>query len=151
MAHGTHFVATEARAGGNCHHLKSRISTTSLVVVARVKASCLPSRDQACCDTPFSLKSVNFFGEPPSSDWLQRFGVPPMESMYATPRPSGVQVMAASSVRRSTGDGVSNVFNGGPPSNGKIIIRHEALACSFLYKQAVNFPSGEMPLLGVIL
>ena len=64
------FMAAQMRTyvKDHAYYLKSLISTTSLLTVPRTSASCLPSRDQLNRHTPFSLKSVNFFGGPPSSD-----------------------------------------------------------------------------------
>src|SRR2546423_12036900 len=72
---GADFVTTESCSRNDVHftaesqtvfHLKSRISTTSVVTVARTSSNCLPSRDHARCETPFAEKLVNGLGAPPS-------------------------------------------------------------------------------------
>src|SRR6266404_73701 len=73
---GADFVASEFCAGGESHHLKSLIRTTSLVCVPRESASCLPSREKSNQKMRSDVKLVNCLGRLPSTDCTQRFETP---------------------------------------------------------------------------
>jgi hypothetical protein len=71
----------------DARYLKSRIKTSSLVCVPRESASCLPSREKSNQKIWSALKSVNFFGGPPSSGSDQMLETPLIVSMYLRARP----------------------------------------------------------------
>jgi hypothetical protein len=58
-------------------YLRSRISTTSAIVLPRPITSRLPSRDKSKLSICSLLKWVICFGVPPVIDWLQILSTPP--------------------------------------------------------------------------
>lgn len=63
------------------HYLRSLIKTTSLDTAPRARANCLPSLDQSNPKMTLDLKSVNCFGGPPSTGWLQMLETPARVTM----------------------------------------------------------------------
>src|ERR1041385_9944 len=89
-----------------------------------------------------SAKSVNGFGTPPFTDWVQRFDTPPDVTTYIKEDPSDVHLIPGHS--GLTVAGMSNSRTGGPPLKGINANRQVELDASSRRKHAISFPSGEM-------
>lgn len=111
----------------------------SLVLLPRVRASCLPSGAQANVIISFDVKWVNCLGGPPESGQLQMFETPFRVSTYVTECPSGAHL---NEVAALTYEKVILEIVVVPPSKGMVASR-VFTPCSSKRPNAISFPSGE--------
>src|SRR3954468_13639002 len=93
------------RMAAKSNHRKLLIKTTSLLLLPRVSASCLPSRDQSRSKIDPDSKFVICFGGPPTNFCCQMLETPFLVNAYSTASPAGAQRGALADA------GQSNLYN----------------------------------------